>query len=375
MPTLTLAREGFSIQIDSPESGDVEWLDENLTPGFQSVVDPSPQRRVVKTVDAQRYQALMSCGAVSPDDRVRCFAVDAPGGTCRRWNAPQPTLYDAEFDVCYVSREDGRLVDVVAPASRPSTRIALLRVVREFTAHHLVARGTLQLHAAGFAHGGRGVLVVGAKRAGKTSVLVHGLGEADSQFITNDRALVSLDGDGAWRLGGMPTVVAIRPDSAALLNRPDLAAAGRWRARMTLAEAHSAGDDGPGRAARDPLGLSPRQFCVRLGVGCVASAPLRVLVFPRIAHRGSGITFLRLPPAVAGERLAAHRLNPAGTMFLADAPTTTLPGPEAMLARLQASIPALECVLGQEAYVTRTMNDAIFSALHPLPDGDTSWTS
>ncbi len=83
-PTITLAREEFLIQVDSPEPGDVEWLAENLTPSFRLAGAQPPQRRVVKTVDGQRYQVLMSRWAVSPDVRVSCFAFDGPGGTCRR---------------------------------------------------------------------------------------------------------------------------------------------------------------------------------------------------------------------------------------------------------------------------------------------------
>lgn len=367
MPSLDLSRAGFTIRVETADRADCEWLDENLAPSFSSAFAGPAARLVTKCVDPARHRGLLDRGPASPVAQVTCFGFDGHAGTCTLWNATPTTLYDDELDVFYKLDGEGRRVEVVAPSARPSTRIALLRLVREYATHHLAAEGAVQFHAAALGHDGRGMLIVGPKRAGKTSLLIHGLGESGSTFIANDRAVVSRDARDGWRLGGMPTVISIRPGTVELLPRPGFSAARRWSARMTLSEALAAPVDFPPASASQPLSISPRQLCHALGVGRVESVPLRAIVFPRVDAGRDGLHVERLEADEAGQRLRLHRLDPADSVLRLDLARAGATAASAeVLAGLQQSIPAFECVLGKRAFSsgsTRSALSAIFDRI------------
>ena len=362
MPSLDFSLAGLTIRVETADSSDLEWLEENLTPSFCAAVAEQPLRVVTKIVDPGRHRALLEHGPASPLQQVTCFGFDGHGGACTRWKSAPTTLYDDELGVFYELNEEGSRVEVIAPSSRPSTRIALLRLVREFATHHLASQGAVQIHAAALEHNGRGILIVGPKRAGKTSLLIHCLSEAGSLFIANDRAVMSSDSRLGWRLGGMPTVISIRPGTVALLHRPGFLAASRWSARMTLTEALTPAD-GPPASAPCQLSISPRQFCHAVAADRVASAPLRAIVFPRVDTGREGLHFSRLSADSVGKRLRSHLLHPADTVFRSDLAWAR--GTEAladMLATLQAAIPAFECILGQQAFSSGSACSALFEA-------------
>jgi hypothetical protein len=370
MPSLDLSLAGLTIRVETADPSDLEWLEENLTPSFCAAVAESPLRIVTKTVDPGRHRALLERGPASPVQQVTCFGFDGHGGACTRWSAAPTTLYDDELGVFYELNEEGSRVEVVAPSARPSTRIALLRLVREFAAHHLAAQGVVQIHAAALEHNGRGILIVGPKRAGKTSLLIHSLREAGSLFIANDRAVVSGDSQVGWRLGGMPTLISIRPGTVKLLHRPGFLAASRWSARMTLTEALGTPADGPPASASRQLSISPRQFCHAVDAGRVESAPLRAIVFPRVDTGRDGLQFSRLSAAGMGERLRPHLLDPADTVFRSDlAGARSTAASAEVLAGLQAVIPAFECVLGQQAFSSGSACSLLFAELDRTTDG------
>lgn len=370
MPSLDLSRAGFTIRIETADRADCDWLEENLTPGFCALSTEPAARLVTKVVDPARYRALLDRGPASPLTQITCFGFDGHGGACTVWNAAPTSLYDDELDVFYQLDGEGRRLEVVAPTARPSTRIALLRLVREYATHHLAAEGAVQFHAAALGHDGRGMLIVGPKRAGKTSLLIYGLGEPGSTFIANDRAVVSRDARDGWRLGGMPTVISIRPGTVELLHRPGFLAASRWSARMTLTEALGTPADGPPASAYRQLSISPRQFCHAVDAGRVESAPLRAIVFPRVDTRRDGLQFSRLSAAGMGERLRPHLLDPADTVFRSDLAGAWSTAESAeVLAGLQAVIPAFECVLGQQAFSSGSACSLLFAELDRTTDG------
>lgn len=368
MLSLDLSRAGLTIRVETADRADREWLEENLTPSFRVGCSGPAARVVSKTVDPGMHRALLEAGPVSPAARVGCFGFDGHGGTCTRWSAAPTTLYDDELDVFYRLGGEGTRVEVVAPSARPSTRIALLRLVREFASDRIASEGMLLLHAAAMEHDGRGLLIVGPKRAGKTSLLIHCLHDPGSRFIANDRAVVSGDGLRQWRLGGMPTVVSIRPGTVELLQRPAFSAACRWSARMTLGEALVPAGGAPPTPGQ-PLSISPRQLCHLVEVGCVESSPLRAIVFPRIDTGREGVRIARLSADGARGRLRPHLLRPAGTVFRAASGVTDAATPsEDVLAALEASIPAFECLLGREAFSSRSARSVFSEVFGPAPD-------
>ena len=340
------ARNRFTIGIESSEPADIAWLDENLQPAFGRDPATNPEHRLSSVVDAARYRRLLDRGPAPQRAPVACFGFDGHGGTCTLWSGPERLLRDDELDVFYLLHDDHH-VEVLAAAARPSTRIALLRVVRECATHHLAAGGQLQFHAAALERDGQGIMIVGPTRAGKTSLLIHALGGVGSAFIANDRAVVEHLGQGAWRLSGMPTVVSIRPGTLGLLARPGLAAAGRWRARMTLAEALAAVPSGSPEPCAEGLSISPRQFCHAIAARPMQASPLQAIVFPRVDEELEGLCMKFLAPGIAAERLRTHLLHPADTVFRAAAPAGGIGAqPEA----ITKSVPAFECIIGRHAF-------------------------
>jgi hypothetical protein len=104
----------------------------------------------------------------------------------------------------------GSDVEVVARPGDLRVRIALLRIVREIaTAHAHSRRRTLGLHAAAFAARGRACLVVGPKRSGKTTLLVHALSSGNAVLLANDRVLVDATEETGLALG-VPAVISLR---------------------------------------------------------------------------------------------------------------------------------------------------------------------
>ena len=146
-----------------------------------------------------------------------CFVLD--GGTvCHpEWKGSGPDeriLFDAHYQAFYyVERRSGHVRILATP--RPNlTRIALMRVVRELAMAASLARGGLLLHGAAFAIGGRGVVLAGPRRAGKSTLLLHALQAAGALFISNDRVLAR-QGQDRVVLRGMPTIVNLRPGTLA----------------------------------------------------------------------------------------------------------------------------------------------------------------
>ncbi len=350
----------LAIGVACPEPSYLVWLEEFLAPAFEPTAAEGCDRWVVLDLDASRHAATLARGP-SPDAvPVPCFVLD--GGTvCHpEWNGSGPDeriLFDAHYQAFYcVERRSGHVRILATP--RPNlTRIALMRVVRELAMAASLARGGLLLHGAAFAIGGRGVVLAGPRRAGKSTLLLHALQAAGALFISNDRVLARQD-QGHVVLRGMPTIVNLRPGTLAMFP----AVSSRIRARgyhpaRTLAQASR-----PGARPRVPrpdgaVTLTPLQFCEAAQVGALPQAEAWRLVFPRVRESGVGIELDPLDPGTAARRLRA-------ALFAAERPgqvAEAFAGPdgaadvgEAALQRrvldLAARVPCYDAALGVEAY-------------------------
>jgi hypothetical protein len=244
-------------------------------------------------------------------------------------------------------------------AERPDgyARVALLRVVRELFTVACHRAGLLPLHAAAFVTGGGAVLVCGAKRAGKTSVLVHAL-ERGARFLSNDRVWIRL-GDAPHALP-MPTIVMLRDGT--LERFPSLCGAferERFDRSRTIAECAPDVERPAPRAGAgfDRPGISPAQLCALLGCEASPGAPLRALVFPEIDPEESGLSLARLPQESALPRLQVGLLKPCDPTRLSEI-FAGRGGREPVDARVERSrcaellrrVPAFACRLGPDAY-------------------------
>src|SRR6185503_744840 len=150
----------------------------------------------------------------------------------------------------------------------------------------------------------------------------------------------------------MPTVISVREQTFSCLP----AFAERWAstgydARAALEERA----ERPSTTRTDATNLTPAQFCDLLDVSACASAPVRFILFPRLAGDIEGMRVQELSPAAAGERLAAS-IFAATTLQISQA--FALPGrafaPESATIRtlshtLISRVRSFDCAIGPPA--------------------------
>ena len=96
-------------------------------------------------------------------------------------------------------------ITVLIPGAAPTpVPIVAARVVRNIIVADRLAQGAVLVHGSSFAWAGNGVVVLGPKFAGKTTMLCAALSDGAS-FISNDRTLL----DGAHMMG-LPVAVGVR---------------------------------------------------------------------------------------------------------------------------------------------------------------------
>jgi hypothetical protein len=231
-----------------------------------------------------------------------------------------------------------------------------MRAVREIAAIGMRGEaGCLDLHAAAFAVKDRAVLLIGPKRAGKTTLLSSALGSGRARLVANDRVFVDTRRHPALA-AGMPTLVSIRPDT--IERFPRLASSvpgGSALLHTGEMEAYAAGglDDAKPRK----YALSPAQLAEQLGAGTLRCATIAAIVFPEIAPSQPGWSLAPLAPEQAAARLRENlygaRLGPRPrTVFeeIVDGRLDRESDPSERVARLAAQIPMLACRLGPDAY-------------------------
>ncbi|MBL1097937.1 hypothetical protein [Streptomyces coffeae] len=168
------------------------------------------------------------------------------------------------------------------------------------------------LHAGMVAHGGSGALVLGAKRAGKTSTVLSAL-RSGHHFVGNDD--VSVHADGGWTGRGWPRRVSVRGDTFAAVGLP-----GDTDRVLHPSE------------VRDAVGGRP----------LLAEARVGILVFPRFHTEPEVVP---LGPDETLDRLVANELpTPVKHVdfLLPFFDSVTPSGRRGLLARLAAEVPAFE---------------------------------
>jgi hypothetical protein len=341
------------VRVASPQPSDLTWLAEALAPAFAlepAGAEARSDRHLSVQIDPAAYDALTGTAAPIDAEPVPCFGFDGYSARLPRCPGPALVLRDPELACLYRVDAEQRHIDVLARHWRPSLRIALLRMLRELALGRLARHQALQLHAAAVGTAAGALLIGGARRAGKTSLLLHLLRSGQVEYLANDRALVRPGPGGRLLASGMPSAVSIRAGTVALFPGLCLDALTPWRARMTLAEALALPPALPPTTRSPALSLTPKQLCHRLGVAARAEAPLAALLFPRLDPSARGI---RLQP-LSGSRLRERidgMLMPVAPSLLTGWPALvpTAIAPE-LPAALSAAAPGYDCILGPDAY-------------------------
>lgn len=280
----------------------LSWLAEFLVPWFAVGGDESGADATVtfSVLSDREWAALRShAGAGAPAD-VGCFVLDRGVVRHPAWRdgSGACTVLDPELDALYRVDPAARLVEISTGRHEQRARVALMRVVRELALAHAVRSGALPLHAAAVARASRGVLFVGPKRAGKTTLLLKALGVPGLDFVANDR-VVAWTADGLAR--GMPSIVALRPE--VLRGSASLARSLRqhgYHHAVTMTEARA------GRVSQRTDGaadLTPAQLCDALGTTPTPEATIAAVVFPVASLDGRSSGLERVTPHEALPRM------------------------------------------------------------------------
>jgi hypothetical protein len=346
-------------------ASDLAWLEEFLSPWFAcapSTPGSTPDTRIDLVRDDARAAALQAHGVPEGARRVDAFAMDR--GMEQRplitRTTGEPIAIDESLGVFYRIANAATDFEIIAAADAPKARIALMRAVRELAMSELLASGALLVHGAVLAMGGRGALIVGPKRAGKTTLLIHGL-RAGAALVSNDRVVVER-GTSHPVARGMPTVLSVRQATLDVL--PELnaqLAPGRYDHLYTLAEI----DGGqaplrprPGRSRN----LTAAQLCRVLGAKARREAPLDTLVLLRTLQE-PGVQMRTLTPGEAIARLEDCRFGTSRRISaLFPEPSGRTPGPILAYRDIVGSLHCLDFALGIGTDAT-VIADGLRSAL------------
>ena len=357
----------LGILVESTESSHLTWLTEFLAPHFRMQALPAPHAcRVFLVEDRGRYDAALAAGP--GDGALDAFALDSRVVSLPRWRGAAMRLFDVDMEVFYEIAGPPLVITILSAPGIWKARTALMRVVRELATNREQCASSVLLHASAFAVDGRGVIVGGPKRAGKTTFLVHALRAASVEYVSNDRVLV-LPGTPP-RARGVPAIVALRPDMLDLFPAlADRLAATAYYQRLTLEEAEK--DPVPAVGQRIGLPrLSPVQLCRLLGVRARAECEIAAMVFPKITGMPGAASLRRLSPEEAGRHLedALFGIGPGRWTSTVFAPADGPPPPDraALAARCETlvdSVPAFEGRLGLDAYQSAHAADDLVAAL------------
>lgn len=293
---LAFGRSGF--RVSSTSAALVDWLVELVTPWFEvgtGTGKPKPAASIHIEIDEAALARWIDTAEPTTREQA-CFQLDQ---STVRW----PVWRGADGRECALDLEErvSLFVDrtseylafrILAARERPGARLTAFRLLRELAQSAAIAGGALPLHAAALGSKSGVTLVVGPKRAGKSSLLLHGLVGHGERYVANDRVLVALDGatheSGQVWAHGMPSIVGIRAGSLAWAGDLGTALESRaWHYTTTVAEARANQRAGVAAKAAGtiwPPGLTPAQLCALLGAECLAGGPVTRLVFPSVSR-------------------------------------------------------------------------------------------
>ena len=275
--------------------------------------------------------------AAAPSVTVVPFRAE-PYRTCRlgetTWWRPCP---DSCLPQDHLLARDaaGRLTVLLRPGAERGERY-LMRAVRETVMRCAEDRGWSVFHAAAAALGDRGVLIAAPSGAGKTTVLTALAAHQGADMVASDRALVDAAGH---QVAGVPLSVRIGGGTLAAVP-----AAQRGPASGTVPEVFGS----PRKAA-----LTPREFASAFGCRLLESAPLTLVVVPRLLDDDTGLQVRLLDQRRARARLAAACCTPHDEdwlePFLARRARTEddlAHGARTLLEHMAATMPVLEVTAG-----------------------------
>ncbi len=357
---LELEFAGTRIGIGSDDAAALTWLEEFLSPAFETDSGSAVDYSIAFEADEAAYARLIQQATVENCALIDCFSNDGYFSRFPAWtDAAGVTWVHCDEEGAFLRiPAAGTVLQLIVRGNRDRDRLTLMRVVRELATFEQWQRGRWLLHGAAFESAEGAVVVCGPKNAGKTTLLMHAL-QAGCKLITNDRVVVERLAAGPVARG-MPTIVCVREPTLKFF--PGLArrcAEARFQRALTISECRTTWRIEPlsdGNVESLPT-LSGEQLCHLLSTTAVQSAPLAKVLFPNVQPQARGVEMIRLATDEAAAQLAENILAPCRPLrwssaferFAACAP----PAWQRLLdncRRIANDVACYRCVLGPDAY-------------------------
>ena len=292
---LSLRFLGTRIEVISEDAGLLAWLEEFLAPHFTVGFDPHETREAwsveIRANEADYCEVEATCKQRERAS-IGIFLRDEDweyASDCGQRGDERLFFCDTQEIVYGVNAEIER-IRVYSRKASPSSRVAAMKVVRELGMRELWHDGNLMLHAAAFASGRSGCVIVGPKGAGKTTLLTYMLQFKCASYVTNDRAAL-VETENGFLIHGIPTIVSVRAGTTSLFPiLRDGQERHRYRHHQTRAEALAtdASSPIPLRMLEAP-DLSPAQYTAHLRCVTTTEANLAAVIVPNLRTSCDGL--------------------------------------------------------------------------------------
>lgn len=341
-------------------------MEEFLRPSFavEPLDDVAADASVTLIIDPERAAALRAAESTNGHrHRAEVFVLDSRVARHPVWrdDGNGLVIFDEELEVFYTIDLARTRVEILASTLRGAARTALMRVVRELSMQSAAGDRVL-LHAAALEAGGQAVAILGPKRAGKTTLLLHLLQASGARFIANDRLFVEA-APPSLQCTGLPSIVSVRGGTLTLFPAVDARATASGYAFQFTLEEHRAHSSEPLSKDRD---LTPAQLCDVMSVSPAASAPVGAVLFvgtPATPFAGMPATggVELLAPEVSAQKLrenlfAGGRLGRGTSVFATlerrtpnDTPEDYSAACDRVCDRLARTVPAFACRVEERA--------------------------
>ncbi|HIB64767.1 MAG TPA: hypothetical protein EYO33_06575 [Phycisphaerales bacterium] len=326
------------------------WLEDFLTPWYL-FSDHCRGRHIRLWHDDEAYARATTEMEVSSTSPRNCFSLDSQLIVKPGWTTSGRTTVFDEIRMCFYQVFDDEIT-LLTRAGSVAARVSLVRTLREL-AWQRTCQTMLALHSSALVFAGRAFLILGPKRAGKTTLLSYLLNSTEAEFLSNDWVMLERSDLDEIVVRGVPTVIRVREGTQEFIPQLKLGldTATRFithsndeRATLILPL--------PPPGPAEEVFLNPADFSRNLRSRPLASAPLGGLLFP-VKQDDESFRTRIIPPVEAKLRIEECLYGlpgnrPAKTIFGEPSGNAEMGEIESWVGK----IPCWEVALGTQAFAS-----------------------